>query len=171
MSIIIEDGTAKTDAESYCSVAAADTYHSKRGQTDWAALTTDQKEQSLRKATDYMEQVYRSRWAGYRKTNTQSLSWPRYDVPIKDAPLVSYYDYNSVPTGVVNACAELALKANTAELSPDIERQVKKTKVDVIEVEYVDGAPVNTQYKAIDNMLDPYFKSGGSGLNISVVRA
>lgn len=171
MALITEDGTCKTDAESFCSVSAASAYHAKRANTAWDNLDIDTQEALLRKATDYMEQVYRARWAGYRKTNTQALSWPRYDVPIKDAALAAYYANDAVPTGVINACAELALKANSAELAPDIERQVKKTKVDVIEVEYVDGAPVNTQYKAIDNMLDPYFSSGGGGLNISVVRA
>ena len=52
MSLVVEDGTGKADAESYISVADADTYHSNRGNTDWAALTTTEKEQLLRGATD-----------------------------------------------------------------------------------------------------------------------
>lgn len=172
MTLIVEDGTARSDAESFCSVAAATAYHAARGNAEWAALASDTiREQLLRKATDYMEQVYRSRWDGYKKTNTQALSWPRYEVLIKDSTFIAYYSNTTVPNGVINACAELALRANTEDLAPDIERQIKKTKVDVIEVEYVDGAPVNKQYKAIDYMLEPYFSASGGNFNISVVRA
>ena len=53
MTLVIEDGTGKSNAESYISVADADTYHSNRGNTDWAALTTAEKERLLRIATDY----------------------------------------------------------------------------------------------------------------------
>ena len=172
MSLNVETGQAGSDSESFCSVADATTYHANRGNTAWAALASDTiREQLLRKATDYMEQVYRERYDGYRKTNTQALSWPRYDVPIKDAPLASYYANDIVPTGVINACAELALKAASGDLAPDIGRQAKRVKVDVIETEYFEGAPVTTQYRAIDNMLEPYFGSGSSGMNISLVRA
>ena len=66
MSLIVEDGTGKSNAESYISVADADTYHSNRDNTDWAALTTAEKERLLRIATDYMVAVYRLRWDGYR---------------------------------------------------------------------------------------------------------
>jgi hypothetical protein len=171
VALIVEDGTGRADAESFCSVAAATAYHAARGNTAWAALASDTvREQLLRKATDYMEQVYRLRWDGYKKTNTQALSWPRYDVPMRDAALESYYADNIVPAQVANACAELALKANTVTLAPDVGPQKKRVKVDVIETEYADGASQITQFRAIDNMLAP-FLTDGSSLNISVVRA
>ena len=67
MAIVVEDGTGKSTAESYISVADASTYHTARGNTAWAALTTDAlREAALRKATDFMRQVYRSRWQGYK---------------------------------------------------------------------------------------------------------
>jgi len=171
MTLTVEDGTGLVDAESFVSVANADTYHSNRGNTTWATLTTAQKEEDLRRATDYMEQVYRSRWAGIRKTTTQALSWPRYDVPLEDVGYgYAYYDSDSVPQIVKNACAELALKAAAGELAPDIEQRVKREKVDSLEVEYADYGSQYTQYRAIDNMLLPVLSSVGGAFR-KVVRA
>lgn len=170
MTLVTEDGTAKADAESFCTVAAATTYHAARGNAAWAALSSDTvREQLLRKATDYIEQVYRLRWAGCRKTTTQALSWPRYDVPVKDAQLAQYYSHTIVPTQVINACAELALKAASSELAPDVGRLKKRVRVDVIETEYADGATPYTRYRAIDNMLESLLAT--TGMTMNVVRA
>ncbi len=169
MSLIVENGTGMSTAESFCSVAFADTYHDARGNTVWATLTTTVKEQKLRAASDYMEQVYAQRWAGTRKIGTQALAWPRDLVEIQDAWPTQYYDNNSVPVIVQNACAELALKANSGALAPDVTRVKKRVKTDVLEVEYADSTTPYTRYRAIDNMLERFFGVGGA--NISIVRA
>lgn len=162
MSIIVEDGTIVTGAESYCTVAFADDYHAKRGNTAWDLLdTTDQKEPALRKATDYIEQAYQSRWKGYRVDEDQALSWPRYDVYIDD--IVSI-DGSVIPEAVKRACAELALKAATAELSPDLTQGVTSESVGPISVTYDKNSPQGTRYRAIDNMLAPYLKAGGGAM-------
>lgn len=110
MSLIVEDGSNVAGAESLASVAYTDTYHSNRGNTAWAVLATAAKEQALRKATDYMTQAYRTRWAGYRTHSTQSLDWPRSLVEIKDVNYIgTYVDQYSVPDEVKKACCELAL--------------------------------------------------------------
>lgn len=157
MSLIVEDGTAKIDAESYISVNDANTYHTKRGNEDWSFLDTATKEQLLRKATDYMIQTYRMRWAGVRKTDDQALDWPRYLVPRLDTEAVfAYYDSDSVPGEVKVACAELALKASTVTLAPDTQRLTKREKVGQLEVEYdTNMGKAYTMYRAIDNLLLP----------------
>lgn len=175
MPLIVEDGTGLSTAESFVSVAATTTYHANRGNAAWAALASDTvREQYLRRATDYMQQVYVELWAGYRVTTAQALAWPRYDVPIKDAagstyPLGAYYASNAVPVVVANACAELALKASTQSLAPDVARQVKREKVDSIEVEYMDGASPFVRFRAIDLMLSPFMR--GSAYSVAVSRA
>ena len=168
MSLIVEDGSIVTGAESYISVADASTYHSNRGNAAWAALATDAiREQCLRKATDYMEQAYRSRWQGCRIGETQALSWPRYDVNVEG------YDVDSdvVPTAVKNACAEFALKAATAELSPDLTQGVVSESVGQISVTYDKSSPQATRYKAIDAILSPYLKAGGGGCSMGLIRS
>jgi hypothetical protein len=173
MTLIVEDGTGLANAESYISVTAADTYFTNRGDTVWAALDTPAKEAALRKATDYMLQSYRPRWAGMRVTATQALDWPRRYVPNRDVPnlygpYVTYYDFATVPAEVAHACAELAVRASAAALVPDVGAQVKSETVGPISVLYADGARQTTAYKAVDALLAPFFKAGSS---IPVARA
>lgn len=156
MALIVEDGTGVTGAESYISVAAADTYFTNRGNATWAALATDDKEAALRKATDYMEGRYR--WRGERVADGQALSWPR-DCVYAFGYLV---DSNVVPERVQRACAELAVRASADDLSPDLTAQVKQEIVGPISVTYADGARQATSYKAVDAMLAPYVYGIGS---------
>jgi hypothetical protein len=170
VALITEDGSARADAESLCTLDAATAYHAARGNGAWAALASDDmREQMLRRATDYMEQVYRERWTGSRKSVGQALSWPRYFVPVRDVPIRQFYPDNSVPGAVAHACAELALRAIAGDLAPNVKRQVKRVKVDVIETEYVDGASPYTRFRAVDLMLQPFLS--GCGGQIKVVRA
>ena len=158
MALIVEDGSGKSDSESYISVADASTYHTARGNAAWAALATDAlREAALRRATDYMRQAYRSRWQGYKVNEDQALDWPRYDVEVEGYAI----DSDIVPTEIKNACAELALRASAAELSPDLTQGVVREQVGPIAVEYDKHSPQATRYKAIDAMLSPYLRAGG----------
>lgn len=176
MALDVEDGTGKATADAYCSQAFADAWHSGRGVTLWATLLSDEKDQAIRRATDYMEQVYRYRWAGQRASTTQALAWPRTWVPMLDTVNmayggVSYYADNVVPTELQKACAELAFKAASGDLAPDIGRLAKRVKVAAIEKEYETGAAPWTRYRAIDNMLAGLMKAEASGSTIKLVRA
>lgn len=166
MSIVTEDGTGKSDAESFIALATATQYHADRGNTAWAALASDAlREQALRRATDYMEQTYGQKWKGARSTDAQALSWPRYDVCANGFDV----DSDVVPVAVQRACAELALRAAAGELAPDLGRLAKREKVDVIETEYESGAVPYVQFRAVDNLLAPYIE-GSSGA-VKVYRA
>jgi hypothetical protein len=156
VTITVEDGTGKSDAESYISVTDADSYHADRGNTSWAALSDADKEAALRRATDYMLQTYRQNWKGRRTTSDQSLDWPRYDVAVDGFEV----DSDWVPDAVARACAELALRASAEDLSPDLERGVVRERIDVIEVEYDAASPQAKRYRAIDNLLAPYMTGG-----------
>lgn len=178
MALIVEDGTGKTDAESFISVSDATAYHAARGNAAWAALASDTvREQLLRKATDAMTQMFSGRWAGTRVSSTQALDWPRYNVPMKDGPanlphsygVPAYYPSDTVPAAVARACAELALRAATGALVADGSQAVKREKVGPLEVEYQDGSSDATNYRAIEGMLLPFFR-GNSG-QVSLVRA
>ena len=163
MTLIVETGSGSSTAESYISVADADTYHINHGNATWATLTTTVKEQLLRKATDYMVAVYRLKWDGYRYINTQALDWPRIYVPVRDICSVNafpqYVDFDVVPAQVKNGCAELALKANSETLLSDQSQNVVREKVGPIEVEYDKYSPQYKRYLQIDNMLAIYFGS------------
>lgn len=168
MTLIVEDGTGLAGAESYCSVAAATTYHADMGNAAWAALASDTvREQMLRRATVYMRQVYRQRWAGTRRHDAQALDWPRLQVPKLDFGFaLNYYDPDSVPEDVANACAELALRASVASLLGDLGQQKVKTKVGPIETEYAAQSPQIKRYPAVDAMLAPYMARGGDSVRV-----
>ena len=168
MALIVEDGSIVTGAESYISVADASTYHSNRGNTAWASLSTDAiREQCLRKATDFMRQAYRSRWQGYKVNEDQALDWPRYGVEVEGYAV----DSDIVPTEIKNACAELALKASSADLNPDLTQGVLSEQVGSISVTYDKNSPQRTRYAAIDAMLSPYLKAGGGGCSMGLIRS
>lgn len=161
---IVEDGTGLAGAISFCSNEYADDYHAKRGNTTWTLLEHTQKHGLLIKATDYLEQVYLERWKGVRGSATQALSWPRQYVEVEEAYYIDpasvyrafgtyYYPSDEVPVQVKNACAELALKALTETLAPDIDRITSREKLGPMEVQYQDYGKPYKQYRAIDNML------------------
>lgn len=178
MALEVEDGTAKANAESYISVTDATTYHANRGNAAWSGLASDaQREQALRKATDFMLSEYRSRWAGSRLTATQALDWPRAYVPREDyyntgtVPPDSidsqyYYPSNIVPTEVARACAELALRSISGALAPDQTRKTVREKLGPMEVTYSEGAAQDAFYKAIEDMLAPMFRNNSSQLSL-----
>lgn len=155
MAIIVETGTGGATSETLCSIAYADTWHANRGCAPWATLTTTQKEEALRRASDYFEQIYGNNFKGRRLNSTQALSWPRVDALLNDY----YVPSNTIPQIVINATAELAYRAAQGNLAPDLERGVKREKVDVLEVEYDSYSPQYKRYRAIDNMLAPLLVS------------
>lgn len=175
MALITEDGTARADAESYCSLADATTHHTAMGNAAWAALATDAlREQALRRATVYMGQTYRLRWAGYRRTDTQALDWPRHNVPkpdTSDGRFLAYYDDDVVPAEVRNACAELALKASSGELLADVGQAVTERTVGPITTKYAAGSMATRRYVAVDRLLAPLLSDGGSSSALRLVRA
>lgn len=173
MAIIVETGTGAADSEVLCSVAFCDTYHAARGVAAWAALTTPDKEAALRRGYAYMQQAYRMRWAGFRVNNTQALDWPRQQVPRTDVysgntgGVGNYYPYNTIPSEIQQAQAELALKAASGDLLGDVDPPVASESVGPISVTYFQGGTKTKAYPAIDRLLAPFLQGGG---NIKLVR-
>ncbi|QQP96544.1 DnaT-like ssDNA-binding protein [Lysobacter enzymogenes] len=167
MTIVIEDGSGLPNAEAYISVADADAYFLARGNTAWASLSEERKEQVLRDGADYMTAVYGSRWKGVRKTAEQALDWPRTGVVVNGFAVAD----NIVPEPVRRANAELAVRASAGPLLVDLGAQVKQETVGPITVVYQDGARQSTRYAAVDGLLGAYLRDGGGGGQIPVVRA
>lgn len=156
MALIVEDGTGKSNAESYLSVADADTYVTNyRGAAHaWLSLDTTTKEVLLRRAALYIDNRYLNRWKGYATTDTQRLEWPRIDAVTSSG---WYIACNTIPEALKYAQVEAAIRLNEdeANVQPDLARggKVKSEKVDVIAITYMDGAPSRTVYTQIDEWL------------------
>ena len=154
--MVVEDGTGLSNADSFVSVAYADTYFTTRGVSAWASLTN--KEALLIKATDYIEAVYSESWKGVTLNDTQSLSFPRI---IDDATIY--------PDRLKKAVCELALKANDGDLLVDVEQRTIEEKVDVISVKYAEYSDQKTQYSMVYGLISPYLLS--TGANKKAMRA
>ena len=140
--------------DTYLSVANADTYWSDRNDATWAAATTAVKEKALREATQYIDGAYS--FIGELAVFTQLLAWPRGSAEVLTGNFKgAYYDSTTIPPQVQNACAELAKDALSENLRPSQARggAIKKEKVDVIEVEYLDFAPTHKTFSFVSMML------------------
>lgn len=116
MALVVEDGSGLSTAESYLSVAATDTYNLVHANdATWIAASTGAKEIALREATQYLEATYFGRWQGSKYSGTQALSWPREDVELDGWEL----DRDTLPQKLLDATAELAVRAVSSELMPD----------------------------------------------------
>lgn len=153
---VVEDGTSVTGANSYMTEADADQYHDDYGSaTAWDAVAD--KELNLRKATQYLDAVYVLRWKGDRSTDTQGLDWPRAHVWTNDGFAVAS---NIVPQELKDACAALALLAETETLLPDIAVSAagikrQKNKVGPLEqdTEYISSKPRYKRYSLVEGFL------------------
>lgn len=157
MAITVEDGTGVAGAESYASVADADTYWGKRTHqalyTTWDGASTAEKEGALREATTYVEARWGQFYRGVKRGNAQGLQWPR-----SDAEDDTGYPLPDLPPELASAVAELAARAVSALLAEDRDRggQVKRERVEgAVEVEYFEGAPADPDYGSVAGILAP----------------
>ena len=117
LTLIKEDGTGKTDANSYADVADGNAYHDGHlYATAWTGATDDQKAVALVMASRLIDAEYQ--FNGTRTTANQALQWPRAMCPEPDNVHVpisvllpipyDYVQYDTVPKAVIQATCEMA---------------------------------------------------------------
>lgn len=107
LTVIVEDGTGKADANSYASVSEADAYFASRPRsTAWPALSAEQKSRLLVHATRILETSVK--WDGAKYTEEQSLAFPRYPDDLEAVEL---------PLPIKLATYELAYALNQRDLT------------------------------------------------------
>jgi hypothetical protein len=176
MAFVVEDGTGLANADSYVSVADADTYvgeHLRAANADrvaWLAASNANKEIALRQATDWLDVTFRERWKGRRINETMSLAWPRFGATDEDGYTL---DSDAVPQVVKDACAEMAARGVGEDLFVDNASPsgaVKRTKDKVgpleTEVEYAGAATQGVEYVKADTMLRGVLESSGANLHV-----
>ncbi len=156
MAFVVEDGSAKSEANALVSVDECTSYHQERGNSAWSG-TQAEMEAAIVKASDHLCRAYP--WRGRRVSAQQGLCWPRLASdgvnPLLDGEGFALAT-DSVPSPVRQACCELALEAMTGrELGPVRERGglVRREKVDLVEVEYEPGAPAGPVYPRVRDRL------------------
>lgn len=152
MTITVEDGTGRADAEGYISVVEFKAFCTKRGY-DIEAFETPDMETAIRRATDYLDSNYR--FKGNRSKGSQSLEFPRIN-------LVDWSGYavTGVPLRVKNACSELTFIALGEALYQNQDRggKTRSESIGNISVTYLDDAPTGKVWQLAHNFLKPYVR-------------
>ena len=159
MAVNFDTTVGGDNANSYATVAEADTYFTDRNNTAWTG-TDDEKKSALIKATDYIENTYKLQWLGYKTTKAQALAFPRAGINDFDG---YYVDEDTIPKSIKNAQIESALLIiNGTELNASVGRKVKSEQVGSLAVTYDDGSTTIETYPKIENYLSEFTSSGGS---------
>jgi hypothetical protein len=108
ITLIVEDGTKPTNANTYISLADAEVYHTAMGNVDWTTNTDDEaKKQALVLATQSIDLLYGSKFESYIYfTSNQSLLFPRAQFWDANYRLVTDA---TIPAALKNAVSEVAL--------------------------------------------------------------
>ena len=161
MAIVVEDGTGLNPlANSYVTEAELTTYAADRG-----IIIAGTASHLLLNSMDTIET--RS-YQGAKTLSTQPLSWPRTGVIANGISI----GVNEIPVDLKTAQIVTALSID-AGVDPmgTISPAVKREKVDVIEVEYQDGASSRSYDPKINAYLAPFLAFGGGMSNFAVIRA
>jgi hypothetical protein len=142
MTLTVEDGTGKANADAFVSLTDCATYCTNHGLTFIGTDTA--KEAAIRRATTYLSQGFS--WKGAKLNGrSQALAWPRTDATDGEGDDV---DDDEVPAEVVSACCEVAVRelANPGVTSPDV------TMTERVRSEAV--GPLRTEYAAVPATAD-----------------
>lgn len=123
MALTVEDGTGLADANAYVDVAFVDAYAQDYGKTAWSnTLSAPQKEVHIRKATQFVDNVYLNDFKPSRKE--QRLAFPAVEASIRG------YKVEGIPVQLKEAVAELAIiSVNTDLIEAQEERLVLQRTV------------------------------------------
>lgn len=166
MALIVEDGTGKSDAQTYASVSQLQTYAT--GRRASLPNSTLDREALLLKAMDAMQGLD---YVGSRATKSQALDWPRRGVRIDSFEYAS----TEIPKQLLDAQCALAIEAQTTDLLPTIGANaagaVISRTVGPITTTYADSGRASNRptVEKAKAHLRPLLRSGGN--NIRLVRA
>lgn len=138
VTLIVEDGTGKSDANTLASLAAAKAYWDGRG-SDYSAYTDDVLNTALVRASAFLANAFL--WQGIKvNQRAQTMPFPRTGVFDREGWNVLQ---NEIPREVIAACCEIALyEAGTpGAMNPNVvlAEKVTSEQVGPIKVEYANA--------------------------------
>ena len=141
--LVVTPGNAS--ANSYCSRAVADTYHTNRlHAATWTDADDATKDAALLMATRVIDQQFV--WEGFRSApGSQALEWPR-DGLLNDEGDLSL-DPAAIPTRLQDATAEFArllIETDTTVASGVAGGAIKSLKAGSVKIDYASGVVAHT---------------------------
>jgi hypothetical protein len=165
MSLIVEDGSGLSTAESYVALESFKAYCNNRGYV-YAGQSDAVLEQKLRTAADYIDS--RWRFKGTRLVSTQALEFPRANLIDQSGFVVT-----GIARRLTTATCELAFLAISQSLYENLSRGggVASESVGPISTSYFSGAREDTKFSYAENMLTPYIMTNGREFMAATVAA
>lgn len=158
MTIVVEDGSIVTGANSYVTEAELTAYATARGVT----LSGDTEELLIR-AMDYTENLS---FRGVKVSSDQPLQWPRGYVVVDGYGI----DSDEIPDLLKNGQMQVAMAIdNGQDPLADVPRQKVSATVGAISVTYAQGQ-ATTLVRKIMSQFRKLVKSSSSGISFTVDR-
>ena len=134
MALIVEDGSQVASADSYISLADADTYFTNIDNSTWLDQGDTEKEAALRTAAQYLDGVYS--YIGEMVSNDQALLWPRTPSSDNAGRILSI---TTIPQKLKDAQCELAVEHLSGSLLASTDRETQSESVGSLSVSYFRG--------------------------------
>lgn len=120
MALIVTPGAA--DADSYATLAEANTYNASRPfTTSWSDATDPEKEAALKEAARLLDAVFR--WTGAAVDAVQALAWPRSGMATRNGFAIPTTGSDSIPKALKDAQSEFARRLIDADITEDNEAE------------------------------------------------
>ncbi len=136
MALTIVATPGASDANSYCTLEEAETYHESRlFNTAWSGATDDLKRRALVTATRLLDDLIE--WDGIpAEPETQALQWPRSGLY---TPVGAVIEATEIPQALKNAVAEYALQLLASDRIADASQDLSDVRVGEIAVSFASG--------------------------------
>lgn len=168
MACAITATAGSASANSYITIADADTYHETHiSSATWDGASTDEKCRALQTATRLLDQWFE--WNGSASDSTQALLWPRSGVIGPNGYLEAN---NAIPTRIKHGCAELARQLIDNDRTADSDsRGVSSVTAGSVSVTFTGSATTDVIPDAVMGFVGWYgTKKGRSGGAVTLLR-
>jgi len=167
VALVLNATPGSPSANSYATVAEADSYHESRlFTTDWTGATTAVKEAALVWATRLIDDMYI--WYNYPTTDTQALQWPRLGMVASNRRVT--IDQGAIPIELKEAVSEFARQLIVSDLSANnsvLVNGISSLSAGPISLSFKESFLVQVIPDAVDNMIPTwwgYATDKGSGM-------
>lgn len=166
--MVVEDGKALNNSDSYVCIAFADDYFLSRGFSSWQELSDEEKEVALVNATDFIDNSFQ--WKGRKVSQEQGLSFPRENLVDNNG-----FTVEGVPLKVKQAVCEAIRINNSGNLyeEEDANGVVVSEKIGGLSFTYdVSKRKENTRYDSINKRLKGLYveKRSSRAMMIGIAR-
>lgn len=157
VTLVVETGSASATANTFVDDPTFTTYCAQHGYT--VSNVADTRAVALISAAEYLRNEDRYHWRGIRVSDTQRLPWPRRGAIILYGTGTAL-GTTVIPSAVQDAQCELAYRALSTTIQPDLERGggIQSVSAGPVSVSYRADAMRETLVQVAMGLLKPYLR-------------